>query len=157
MPLLGAALPAVDVRDDVACGHGARGRSDRRASGPRLRGARGGDRDREEQEREEGREPAPAREEPEEPAAGGEAKRGRRGGRGEENEPAAAERRGGGSDERRGAADLRGAERGGHRAHDVSPRSRADRRGRGAIRRRDPGTAHQKPLPEGRAAANSPL
>ena len=26
MPLLGAALPAVDVRDDVACGHGARGR-----------------------------------------------------------------------------------------------------------------------------------
>ena len=42
----------------------------------------GGDRDREEQERQEGGEPAAAREEPEEPAAGGEAKRGGRGGRG---------------------------------------------------------------------------
>ena len=75
----------------------------------------GGDRDREEQERQEGGEPAAAREEPEEPAAGGEAKRGERGGRGEEDESPAAERRGGGSDERRGATDLRGAERGGHR------------------------------------------
>lgn len=84
----------------------------------------GGDRDREEQERQEGGEPAAAREEPEEPAepaepeepaAGGEAKRGGRGGRGEEDESPTAERRGGGSDERRGATDLRGAERGGHR------------------------------------------
>ena len=75
----------------------------------------GGDRDREEQERQEGGEPAAAREEPEEPAAGGEAKRGERGERGEEDESPAAERGGGGSDERRGATDLRGAERGGHR------------------------------------------
>lgn len=78
----------------------------------------GGDRDREEQERQEGGEPAAAREEPEEPeepaepAAGGEAKRGERG---EEDESPTAERGGGGSDERRGATDLRGAERGGHR------------------------------------------
>ena len=47
-----------------------------------------------------------------------------------------------------------GVERG-LRPEDVPPRGGADGGGCGAIRGRDAGIAHQKPLPEGRTAADA--